>query len=146
MLKKYLDIRIKGKLDNEIYCFSYDIGLGSDVHIAKTKTSFLQRKMYKIKNKNNLMDWHIRRIKKYASSKHIKLTDKQQNFINELIAMEGIDWWDVDIRDFNNIDDKRKEILNIPLIFSISSLSLNAFEWMIIIAVLGLYLLIKSCI
>lgn len=146
MLKKYLDIRIKGKLDNEIYCFSYDIGLGSDVHIAKTKTSFLQRKMYKIKNKNNLMDWHIRRIKKYASSKYIKLTDKQQDFINELITMEGIDWYNLDIRDFCNIDDKRKEILNIPLIFSISSLSLNAFEWMIIIAILGLYLLVRSYI
>lgn len=143
MLKKYLDKRIKGKIDGEVFDFNWDLGIFSELHLAKV--GFLTRKIYKIKTQNDLNDYHIKRIKKYANSKYVKLTEEQKNFINRISQYEGKDWSDFrNLYSYDEIDADRKTIFKSSLIFSISALSLNAFEWMIIIAVLGLYLLVRS--
>lgn len=89
ILNKYLDKRIKGKINNEIYVLIWDLIAAPDCNGAYTK--HLTRVLHKIKNKEQLIRWHTKRIRKYANYKKIELNSEQEQFIEEMLTLENYD-------------------------------------------------------
>lgn len=140
-MSKYLDKRIKGKIDQELFNLRQDLRCDDKCHMAKT--SFFTRRMNKIKIKRQLVDWHIDRIEKMSKSKNVNLTDEQKKYINEIIEYKNIklENGEMALKELIKINQKTMQV---SFLYSIMWANINLLEWIVIFSVIAIIALIKS--
>lgn len=138
MIENYLNKRIKGKIDNEIFALRKDL---SKYILGTFKfTSFTERIISKSVNRQRLVSRHIEKIQKYAKSKHIVLTDKQQQYINQIIEYKGCNSVD-DLEQLNELISINEKTMDVSLLYSIIFAKINLIEWIIIIIAVSIWYL-----
>ena len=146
-MKKYLDKRMKGKINYEIYTLSWD--LKAAANLKGSQTSHLTKVLHRIKNKEQLIKWHTKRIRKYANSKKVNLTPEQDQFIEEILKLENQDGnlnynnYDFTTTAWLQMDD---EIFKVPFLFKLWYGLLNGVVWCIIFSIIILFLIIRNYI
>lgn len=138
VFKNYLNKRIKGKIDSEIFALRKD--LYQHIFGNFEFPLFAERIIRKSVNKQRLVSRHIKKIEKYAKSKHIVLTEKQQKYINQLIEYKdcnSIDDW----QQLNELIKTNENIMDVSLFYSIIFVKINLIEWIIILIAVSLWYL-----
>lgn len=135
-MKKYLDKRMKGKINYEIYTLSWD--LKAAANLKGSQTSHLTKVLHRIKNKEQLIKWHTKRIRKYANSKKVNLTPEQDRFIEEILTLEN---YDNDlIREYSfstaALIKRNDNIFSVPILFKIWYGLLNGVEWCVLCSII----------
>lgn len=135
-MNRYLDKRIKGKINNEIYVLIWDLIAAPDCNGAYTNQ--LTRVLHKIKNKEQLIRWHTKRIRKYANYKKIEFTFEQEQFIEEMLTLEN---YDNDlIREYSfstaALIKRNDNIFSVPILFKIWYGLLNGVEWCVLCSII----------
>lgn len=135
-MKKYLDKRMKGKINYEIYTLSWD--LKAAANLKGSQTSHLTKVLHRIKNKEQLIKWHTKRIRKYANSKKVNLTPEQDQFIEEMLTLEN---YDNDlIREYSfstaALIKRNDNIFSVPILFKIWYGLLNGIEWCVLCSII----------
>lgn len=136
LLNRYLDKRIKGKINNEIYVLIWDLIAAPDCNGAHTK--HLTRVLHKIKNKEQLIRWHTKRIRKYANYKKIELNSEQEQFIEKMLTLENYDNDLVREYSFSTVAliEQNDNIFSVPILFKIWYGLLNGVEWCVICSII----------
>lgn len=135
-MNRYLDKRIKGKINNEIYVLIWDLIATPDCNGAHTK--HLTRVLHKIKNKEQLIRWHTKRIRKYANYKKIELNSEQEQFIEKMLTLENYDNDLVREYSFSTVAliEQNDNIFSVPILFKIWYGLLNGVEWCVICSII----------
>lgn len=135
-MNRYLDKRIKGKINNEIYVLIWDLIAAPDCNGAHTKHQ--TRVLHKIKNKEQLIRWHTKRIRKYANYKKIELNSEQEQFIEEMLTLENYDNDLVREYSFSTVAliEQNDNIFSVPILFKIWYGLLNGVEWCVICSII----------
>ena len=135
-MNRYLDKRIKGKINNEIYVLIWYLIAAPDCNGAHTK--HLTRVLHKIKNKEQLIRWHTKRIRKYANYKKIELNSEQEQFIEEMLTLENYDNDLVREYSFSTVAliEQNDNIFSVPILFKIWYGLLNGVEWCVICSII----------
>ena len=135
-MKKYLDKRMKGKINYEIYTLSWD--LKAAANLKGSQTSRLTKVLHRIKNKEQLIRWHTKRIRKYANYKKIELNSEQEQFIEEMLTLENYDNDLVREYSFSTVAliEQNDNIFSVPILFKIWYGLLNGVEWCVICSII----------
>ena len=141
IITKYLDKRCKGKIDNEIFHLHLDLSAEKREYY-KSQTSFFTKLIHRLKTKQDVVDWHVRKIKKYASNKYLVLNEEQKQFIDKICEYENKEY------DYELIDliKERHQIIKVPLGYSLRSWGLCLYEWAIILIVVLLAFVINALV
>lgn len=135
-MKKYLDKRMKGKINYEIYTLSWD--LKAAANLKGSQTSHLTKVLHRIKNKEQLIKWHTKRIRKYANYKKIELNSEQEQFIEKMLTLENYDNDLVREYSFSTVAliEQNDNIFSVPILFKIWYGLLNGVEWCVICSII----------
>ena len=135
-MKKYLDKRMKGKINYEIYTLWWD--LKAAPNLKGSQTSHLTKVLHRIKNKEQLIKWHTKRIRKYANYKKIELNSEQEQFIEEMLTLENYDNDLVREYSFSTVAliEQNDNIFSVPILFKIWYGLLNGVEWCVLCSII----------
>lgn len=140
-MNKYLIMRKKGEMANEIFHLKKDISSTNTFTIP-----WIIRKIKKISTKEDVVKYHLHKIEKIMKSRYFVVEPITKNSINDLIEIckkeigeENGNYTTIDLCQLAEITYKR---IASPIFFSVFAMELNMFEWILIILfVLICYLL-----
>lgn len=133
-MKKYLIMRKKGELANEVFHLIKDVSSDNTFTV-----SWFTRKTKKIKTKDEIINYHLNRINQIMKSKYLVVEPTTRNSINDLVEIckqktnKNDNYSTDEICLLAEITYKK---IASPILFSIFSMKLNFIEWIAIIFIL----------
>lgn len=133
-MNKYLVARKKGEMANEVFHLKKD----ALIKAAKKSTiPFFIRWIKRIKTKEDVIKYHIKKIDKILNSKNFIIEETTKDSIDDLIEVSTEIYNNkYEFYTENDIITEAEIVykkISSPIWFSLFSMKLNLFEWMLLI-------------
>lgn len=141
-MNKYLAMRKQGELVNRLFYLARDSYTENMVVSSSPHIPWFTRIIKKIKTKEDVINYHKKKLEKITKSKYIVLSDIEKETYNNLMKLidNTINEKTKEYEDISEVANKLRNQIPVPMLFSIfSALKLNAFEIIIALIIFVLF-------
>lgn len=145
-MNKYLAMRKQGELVNRLFYLARDSYTENMVVSSSPHIPWFTRLIKKIKTKEDVINYHKKKLEKITKSKHIVLSDTEKETYNNLMKLidNTINEQTEEYEDISEVANRLRRQIPVPMLFSIFAGKLNAFEIIIALIVFVLVYLIMT--
>lgn len=145
-MNKYLAMRKQGELVNRLFYLARDSYTENMVVSSSPHIPWFTRMIKKIKTKEDVINYHKKKLEKIAKSKYIALSDTEKETYNNLMKLidNTINEQTKEYEDISEVANGLRRQIPVPMLFSIFAGKLNAFEIIIALIVFVLVYLIMT--
>ena len=145
-MNKYLVMRKQGELVNRLFYLARDSYTENMVVSSSPHIPWFTRLIKKIKTKEDVINYHKKKLEKITKSKYIVLFDTEKETYNNLMNLidNTINEQTEEYEDISEVANGLRRQIPVPMLFSIFAGKLNAFEIIILLIIFVLVYLIMT--
>lgn len=143
-MNKYLAMRKQGELVNRLFYLARDSYTENMVVSSLPHIPWFTRMIKKIQTKEDVINYHKKKLEKITKSKYIVLSDTEKETYNNLVKLidNTINEQAEEYEEISEVANELRKQIPVPMLFSIFAGKLNALEIIILLIIFVLVYLI----